>query len=233
MTRPAVAMSEGDIRLVLDYLGNDLDPSVLIGGWATHFRVGGEISHDIDLIVTDASRYRITDAVTDLSTTAQTDGSRKQRGDVEGVHIDIYTPHESRLGSRLRLKVENLVEHTVSLDDSKWLLLTIEAHILTKMAAILDRHASVKGEKDARELLALLQQHDDEIDPAAAAEIVLTASAVEDPHDLPDLISEAFDHIRRLTPRNKENRAFLEGRERHWVAAIRTRIVAAVPRPAL
>jgi len=56
-------------------------------------------------------------------------------------------------------------KYTEPLADSKWLLLTVEAHILTKMAAILDRHASAKGEKDARELLGLLRRYDADIEP--------------------------------------------------------------------
>jgi hypothetical protein len=224
--------SEDDtIRQVLDYLGGDLDPSILIGGWATHFRVGGEISHDIDLIVTNESRYRLTDAVTDLSTTNQSDGSSKQRGDVEGVHVDIYTPHESKLGSRLLLKVEILIEHTEPLEGSKWLLLTIEAHILTKMAAILDRHASAKGEKDARELLALLWNNDGEVSPEKAAKIAIQASTATEA--VPDLISEAFRLIAALTPRDKAKRAFLATTQKHWARALRSEVNAAVPRPAL
>lgn len=41
---------DGLFRLV-DSLGFDLEPSILIGGWATKFLVGGEISRDIDLII--------------------------------------------------------------------------------------------------------------------------------------------------------------------------------------
>ena len=37
------------IRAPVDRLGPDLEPSILIGGWATFVRVGGEISLDIDL----------------------------------------------------------------------------------------------------------------------------------------------------------------------------------------
>lgn len=33
--------SDEKIRRVLDHVGRDLDPSILIGGWATHLRVGG------------------------------------------------------------------------------------------------------------------------------------------------------------------------------------------------
>jgi len=47
------ADDEGRLRALLDSLGYDLEPSILIGGWATNARVGGEISHDIDLIITD------------------------------------------------------------------------------------------------------------------------------------------------------------------------------------
>ena len=39
----------GIIRTLVDRLGHDLEPPILIGGWATFVRVGGEISLDIDL----------------------------------------------------------------------------------------------------------------------------------------------------------------------------------------
>lgn len=59
--------SDEKIRRVLDNVGRDLDPSILIGGWATHIRVGGEISHDIDLIVTPSSRYLLDAVVENLT----------------------------------------------------------------------------------------------------------------------------------------------------------------------
>lgn len=37
------ADDEGRLRALLDSLGYDLEPSILIGGWATNARVGGEI----------------------------------------------------------------------------------------------------------------------------------------------------------------------------------------------
>lgn len=54
MTQPKI--DEQLLIKVLDYLGRDLDPSILIGGWATQLRVGGEISHDIDLIIARPNR---------------------------------------------------------------------------------------------------------------------------------------------------------------------------------
>ncbi len=41
---------EGHLRDLLDFLGHELDPSILIGGWATFEMVGGEISKDANEI---------------------------------------------------------------------------------------------------------------------------------------------------------------------------------------
>jgi hypothetical protein len=71
---------------------------------------------------------------------------RKLRATIDDVHLDIYLPYESQLGGKLRL----------------------EAHITTKMAALLDRYFSAKGQKDAREILALLKLED--IDPSVPAD---------------------------------------------------------------
>ncbi len=53
------AYDNGAIRALVDRLGHDLEPSILIGGWATLFRVGGEISLDIDLITSRESRHKL------------------------------------------------------------------------------------------------------------------------------------------------------------------------------
>lgn len=132
--------------------------------------------------------------------------------------MDIYTPHDSKLGSRFLLKAEVLIEYTEPLEGTRWLLLTIEAHILTKMAAILDRHASSKGEKDARELLALFNKFSGLISAQTAAAIALRAASTNE--DLVDLISEAFDRIDQLTPPSKEKRAFLMSIRRDWTGAL-------------
>jgi hypothetical protein len=57
----------GVIRALVDRLGHDLEPSILIGGWATFVRVGGEISLDIDLITSQESRHKLEQLMTDLS----------------------------------------------------------------------------------------------------------------------------------------------------------------------
>ena len=50
-----------------------------------------------------------------------------------------------------------LAEYPDDLSFEKWTLLRLEAHIATKMAALLDRHFSEKGHKDAREILNTVQ----------------------------------------------------------------------------
>ena len=104
------------IIVLVDRLGHDLEPSILIGGWATFVRVGGEISLDIDL------------------------------------------PYESQLGGKLCLKVEVLAEYPDELSFEKWTLLRLEAHIATKMAALLKL---------------------DCVDPALAAEVLARAATVD------------------------------------------------------
>src|SRR5690606_25252780 len=73
----------------------------------THLRVGGEISYDIDFIVTTESRHRVQQVVPQVTDNNIHQG-RKFSGELEGVHLDIYIPHESQLGMRLQLKVEAL-----------------------------------------------------------------------------------------------------------------------------
>jgi len=154
--------NNGVIRALVDRLGHDLEPSILIGGWATFIRVGGEISLDIDLITSQESRHKLEQLMTDLSPSHNHQG-RKLRATIDNVHLDIYLPYESQLGDRLRLKVEVLAEYPDELKFEKWTLLRLEAHVATKMAALLDRHFSEKGQKDAREILALLKLGD--VDP--------------------------------------------------------------------
>jgi len=76
----------------------------------------------------------------------------------------------------------------------KWTLLQVEAHIATKLAGLLDRHLSEKGEKDAREILAVLNLNG--VDPAVAAEVIDPASTVNT-QKLFTLIGQAFDLMRR------------------------------------
>lgn len=79
-------------------------------------------------------------------------------GDFEGAHVDVYLPHESRLGVSLGLRVEVLAVHAEPLESTRWQLLAIEAHPVSKFAALLDRADTEKCSMDAREIARLLAQ---------------------------------------------------------------------------
>jgi len=209
----------GVIRALVDRLGHDLEPSILIGGWATFVRVGGEISLDIELITSQESRHKLEQLMTDLSPSNNHQG-RKLRATIDDVHLDIYLPYESQLGGKLRLKVEVLAEYPDELSFEKWTLLRLEAHIATKMAALLDRHFSEKGQKDAREILALLKL--DGIDPAIAAKVLDRASTV-DIQELPAMIAEAFDLIGKIVKLSKTDQKLLAAAKKSWVAELQYR----------
>ena len=211
--------ANGVIRAVVDRLGSDLEPSILIGGWATFVRVGGEISLNIDLITSQQSRHKLEQMMTDLSPSNNHQG-RKLRATFDDVHLDIYLPFESQLGSKLRLKVEVLAEYPDELSFEKWTLLRLEAHIGTKMAALLDRHYSEKGQKDAREILALLKLEG--VDPVIAAEVLDRASTL-DILNLPTMIGEAFDLIGAILPLSKADQKIVAAAKKSWVAELQLR----------
>lgn len=210
---------DGVVRAVVDRLGHDLEPSILIGGWATFVRVGGEISLDLDLITSHQSRHKLEQRLADLSPSNHHHG-RKLRATLDNVHLDIYLPFESHLGSKLRLKVEVLAEYPDELSFEKWTLLRLEAHIATKMAALLDRHSSVKGEKDAREILALLKLEG--VDAVVGAEVLDRASTI-DLEELPAVISKAFDLIGAILPLSKADQKLVAAAKKSWVTQLQRR----------
>jgi len=138
------------------------------------------------------------------------------------VHLDIYLPYESQLGGKLRLKVEVLAEYPDELSFEKWTLLRLEAHIATKMAALLDRHFSEKGQKDAREILALLKLEG--VDPVVAAEVLDRASTL-DIEELPAMIGEAFDLIGNIIKLPKTDQKLLAAARKSWVSELTQRAV--------
>ena len=157
--------------------------------------------------------------MTDLSPSNNHQG-RKLRPTIDNVHLDIYLPYESQLGGKLRLKVEVLAEYPDELSFEKWTLLRLEAHIATKMAALLDRHFSEKGQKDAREILALLKLEG--VDPVVAAEVLHRASTVSI-QNLPTMIGDAFDLIGNIIRLTKAEQKLVAAARKSWVSALTQR----------
>jgi hypothetical protein len=168
-------------RAVLQRVHEAVPDAVLIGGWGTWLRTGGPMSHDIDLIVTRPQLAGLTALVDELSESRHLAG-RKWRGSLDGIHLDLYVPHQSRLGQHLQLRTEHLVRRTQVLDG--WVVLQPAAHLATKVAALVDRPDSAPGDKDRHEIMALLSQG---IDTAEAVAVIHEAS-VRPPHEVTALI---------------------------------------------
>lgn len=202
------------VQGLLDHLGYDLEPSILIGGWATQMRVEGDVSRDIDLIIMDQGlRQKLREILPDYSENTIHSGGRKGRGTKNGVHIDAYMPWESALGNKLRLKVEKLIDHTEPAPMKGWRLLNIHAHTATKFAAILDRPDTEKGAKDAREIDQLLEHG---AAPVETINVLIDATG-GDPELIPGYLERIFDDIPKLANVNKSRRRDLAKQRRIWV----------------
>src|ERR1700684_157750 len=94
-------------REVLDELLALIPNAVLIGGWASWVRTKGPMSHDIDLIISHAERNQIGAIAVDMSESTHV-GARKWRATYRDIHVDLYVPHQSRLGEELKLRTEDL-----------------------------------------------------------------------------------------------------------------------------
>lgn len=199
---------------LVDHLGYDLEPSILIGGWATQLRVGGEISKDVDLIInSDSLRAKLKTILSDYSENHHHGGGKKVRGTVDGIHIDAYIPHESVLGDKLKLDVAALAKHAETDVVRGWRLLTIEAHLVTKFAAVLDRPDSEKGSKDAREIVALIEKG---VDLEQCIKVMFEASNAE-PKQVLEYLRKIFELTPDLAQANKALRRKLGNLRREWI----------------
>ncbi len=147
-TRP----NEDHVQAVMKRFVREFPDAVLIGGWASYLRARVAKSHDIDIIVDHAT-------LTKLGARFQLSPSRHISGqkfaiEVDGVGVDVYPVYQSKLGRRLQIPVEVLINHTEKIDRTR--VLTAEAQFVAKMAALLDRPDTLPGEKDRREMVELI-----------------------------------------------------------------------------
>ncbi|MGH9231203.1 MAG: hypothetical protein ACRD07_21170 [Acidimicrobiales bacterium] len=195
-------------RAVLHRVHEAVPDAVLIGGWGTWVRTGGPMSHDIDLIVTRPQLAALAALVDEMSESRHLAG-RKWRGTLEGIHLDLYVPHQSRLGQRLELRTERLVRRTEAVEG--WVVLELPAHLATKLAALVDRPDSAPGDKDRQEITALLAQG---VDAADAVGIVHDASTRE-PTEVTQRIDRAFEYLGDLRL-DRNQRRTLNQLAREW-----------------
>ena len=137
----------------------------------------------------------------------------KWRSEVNGIHVDLYVPHQSTLGTRLQLPVSALPPHAVSLEGRR--VLDAPAHLVTKLAALLDRPDTLPGEKDREEVWLLLRA--EAPDPGQVAS-VLAASALKG-SALTAAVDEALGYLRDL-PLLRPERTWLRTTSAHLGAAV-------------
>lgn len=166
------------------------------------------MSHDIHLILNRLDLAHLQVAADDISASHHFGGT-KWRGSWRSIHLDLYVPYESRLGTNLQLRVETLQALSEVVDGYR--VLTAPAHVATKVAALLDRPDSLPGRKDRQEILALLQ------DPAtaSAARVIALASARR-PSEIERLVQKAFSFLVEEPELNRQDRSRLRQTEASW-----------------
>ena len=181
-------------RSVLDQLVALVPTATLIGGWGTWVRLYGQMSHDIDLIVSHDDLTLLRAQLGDFSTSDHV-GGKKYRGDFNRIHVDLYVPHQSRLGNKLQLRVEDLTQDCESVNGYN--VLSVEAHIATKFAALLDRPDSLPGEKDRYEIIGLMESF--AADPLKVRTIIERATS-HTPTSLNDLMNDLAKYLLEYRP---------------------------------
>ena len=215
MTNPFYSSEQTEqSKAVLDDLLAAVPGAVLIGGWWTWARVGGAMSHDVDLIVTRSELAQVQSMVDEFSQSEHLAGT-KWRGTWRGVHVDLHAPFQSRLGANLQLRVEALVPYAETMGGRR--LLSLPAHVATKVAALLDRPDSMPGRKDRQELHTLLA-----LPGATGAAAVIKAASQRTLAQVAALVGQAFVFMVGEPSLNRQDRARLRQMAGQWQLAIGT-----------
>lgn len=213
VTNPFYSSDETErSRPVLGEVVATLPDAILIGGWGTWVRTKGPMSHDIDLIVSHQDLARVQGLAEDVSSSHHIGGT-KWRGTWRSIHLDLYVPYQSRLGANLQLRAETLQALSETVDGYR--VLTVPAHMATKIAALLDRPDSLPGRKDRQEIMALLN------DPAAIeTPNVIALSSARNPTDIQALVKQAFAFLLDARELNQRDRSRLRQVEVSWQQAL-------------
>jgi hypothetical protein len=213
VTNPFYSSEETEqSRAVLDEVLAAVPGAILIGGWGTWARVGGPMSHDIDLIVTRGELAQLRRLVDEFSESHHLAGT-KWRGTWQGIHLDLYAPYQSKLGANLQLRVEALAPYSEIVEGRR--LLQVPAHVATKVAALLDRPDSLPGRKDRQELHALLA-----LPGASGAPTVIKAASARTGEQVASLIDRTFEFLAGQSTLNRQDRARLRQLGQHWKTTV-------------
>lgn len=188
--------------------------AVLFGGWATYLRTGVAKSHDIDVIVDHPTLEQVR-SKHQVSESRHV-GGRKFEVKVDGVSVDVYPVYQSRLGRRLQLPVEILLPSSEKVKGVR--VLSPEGQFASKMAALLDRADSLPGDKDRKEMWALLQA-DPALDFASVGRFLNGAGWTADQQT--ELLSTTFDLLEETPGLSKSQRSVLHDQRRRALASVR------------
>jgi hypothetical protein len=197
-----VRPNEDHVQAVMRRFVRQFPDAVLIGGWASYLRARVAKSHDIDIIVDHATLAKL-GAKFQLAPSHHI-GGQKFAIEVEGVGVDVYPVYQSKLGGKLQIPVEVLINYTEKIDRTR--VLTAEAQFVAKMAALLDRPDTLPGEKDRREMWELINTSPG-FDFKAVVEI-LVRGGWEGKRQT-DLLDQTFDLLGETADLSKHDRAML------------------------
>lgn len=206
---------EDYVQAVMQRFVREFPDAVLIGGWASYLRARIAKSHDIDIIVDHATLAKL-GAKFQLSPSHHISG-QKFALEVDGVGVDVYPVYQSKLGRRLQIPVEVLINHTEKIDGTR--VLTAEAQFVAKMAALLDRPDTLPGEKDRREMWELINSSPD-FDFKAVAGILLRAGWKDNRQT--DLLDQTFELLGETADLSKHDRAMLRLKRVRALQAMRS-----------
>lgn len=205
---------EDHVQAVMRRFVREFPDAVLIGGWASYLRARVAKSHDIDIIVDHATLAKL-GAKFQLSPSRHISG-QKFAIEVEGVGVDVYPVYQSKLGRRLQIPVEVLINHTEQIDRTR--VLTAEAQFVAKMAALLDRPDTLPGEKDRHEMWELIRSSQG-FDFRVVAGILLGGGW--EGRRQTELLDQTFDLLGETADLSKQDRAMLRlNRARAHQAAV-------------
>lgn len=123
---------------------------ILIGGWAAYLHTGSHKSKDIDIIV----NFDVLKKLQQKYNLVKNNRLKRYEIKFEKFDIDIYVPYFSDL----TLPIEDLMGQTVMIRGIK--TLKSEPLLILKQGAEIERRNSIKGDKDAIDILTLLLHAD-------------------------------------------------------------------------
>lgn len=137
-------VTERSWQVLLGLKGFDF---ILIGGWAAYLWTRMHKSKDVDIVLKD---FGALDHLKQNYTLRKNERLRKYEIKIGEIDVDIYVPFFSKLA----IPPEELEGYTSKLEGIT--VVVPEALLVLKQAAEIERRGSLKGEKDAIDMMALL-----------------------------------------------------------------------------